>query len=59
MGTNTLKNTKCSSERKAENNFHSLFTHHINHLKPTRYVMHQQLNIQQLYVLPTMYVGYS
>ena len=26
----------------------------INLLKPTRYVMHQQFNIQQLYVLPTL-----
>ena len=25
-------------------------------LKPTGYVMHQQFNIQQLYVLPTMYL---
>ena len=28
----------------------------INHLKPTGYVMHQQFNIQQLYVLPTLYI---
>ena len=28
----------------------------INLLKPTGYVMHQQLNIQQLYVLPTLYL---
>jgi hypothetical protein len=27
-----------------------------NHLKPTGYVMHQQFNIQQLYVLPTLYL---
>ena len=26
-----------------------------NLLKPTGYVMHQQFNIQQLYVLPTLY----
>ena len=25
-------------------------------LKPTGYVMHQQFNIQQLYVLPTLYL---
>ena len=25
-------------------------------LKPTDYVMHQQFNIQQLYVLPTLYL---
>jgi hypothetical protein len=29
---------------------------HINHLKPTGYVMHHQFNIQQLYVLPTLYL---
>ena len=28
----------------------------INLLKPTGHVMHQQLNIQQLYVLPTLYL---
>ena len=28
----------------------------INRLKPTGYVMHQQFNIQQLYVLPTLYL---
>jgi len=28
----------------------------INHLKPTCHVMHQQFNIQQLYVLPTLYL---
>ena len=27
----------------------------INLLKPTGYVMHQKFNIQQLYVLPTLY----
>jgi hypothetical protein len=27
-----------------------------NLLKPTSYVMHQQFNIQQLYVLPTLYL---
>ena len=26
----------------------------VNLLKPTGYVMHQQFNIQQLYVLPTL-----
>ena len=29
---------------------------HFNLLKPTGHVMHQQFNIQQLYVLPTQYV---
>ena len=28
----------------------------INLLKPTDHVMHQQFNIQQLYVLPTLYL---
>ena len=28
----------------------------INLLNPTGYVMHQQFNIQQLYVLPTLYL---
>ena len=28
----------------------------INLLKPTGYVMHQQFNIQQLYLLPTLYL---
>ena len=28
----------------------------INLLQPTGYVMHQQFNIQQLYVLPTLYL---
>jgi hypothetical protein len=27
----------------------------LNLLKPTGYVMHQQVNIQQLYALPTLY----
>ena len=27
-----------------------------NRLKPTGYLMHQQFNIQQLYVLPTLYL---
>ena len=29
---------------------------HTNVLKPTGHVMHQQFNIQQLYVLPTLYL---
>ena len=28
----------------------------VNLLKPTGHVMHQQFNIQQLYVLPTLYL---
>ena len=34
----------------------SFNTAHINLLKPTGYVMHQQFDIQQLYVLPTLYL---
>ena len=29
---------------------------HFNLLKPAGHVMHQQFNIQQLYVLPTLYL---
>ena len=29
----------------------------LNLLKPTGHVMHQQFNIQQLYVLPTLYLS--
>ena len=39
LGSKPLKHRACS----------------INLLKPTGYVMHQQFNIQQLYVLPTLY----
>ena len=28
----------------------------VNLLKPTGYMMHQQFNFQQLYVLPTLYL---
>ena len=35
---------------------HSLASDVFNLLKPTGYVMHQQFNIQQLYVLPTLYL---
>ena len=31
-------------------------TNNMNLLKPTGHVMHQQFNIQQLYVLPTLYL---
>ena len=39
--------------------FPSYFSHFsfiFNLLKPTGHVMHQQFNIQQLYVLPTLYL---
>ena len=29
---------------------------HVNLLKPTDHVMHQQFNIQQLYALPTLHL---
>ena len=32
---------------------------YINLLKPTGHVIHQQFNIQQLYVLPTLYLCVS
>jgi hypothetical protein len=34
----------------------SVRSQNINLLKPTGHVMHQQFNIQQLYVLPTLYL---
>ena len=34
----------------------SVNTEYVNVLKPNGYVMHQQFNIQQLYVLPTLYL---
>ena len=38
------------------NNVSIIKLHYINLLKPTGQVMHQQFNIQQLYVLPTLYL---
>ena len=35
------------------NSWHTII---INLLKPIGYVMHHQFNIQQLYVLPTLYL---
>ena len=35
---------------------HVIMKRFINLLKPTGHVMHQQFNIQQLYVLPTLYL---
>ena len=35
---------------------HFLHLNCINLLKPTGYVLNQQFNIQQLYVLPTLYL---
>ena len=39
--------------KQAANSFDKLL---LNLLKPTGYVMYQQFNIQQLYVLPTLYL---
>ena len=36
-----------------------IFKRFLNLLKPTGHVMHQQFNIQQLYVLPTLYLCVS
>ena len=36
--------------------FTSIPSMRLNLLKPTGHVMHQQFNIQQLYVLPTLYL---
>ena len=36
--------------------FHIILHSLVNLLKPTGYVMHQQFNIQQLYVLPPLYL---
>jgi len=35
---------------------HRLNKDNFNHLKPVGHVMHHQFNIQQLYVLPTLYL---
>ena len=37
-------------------NIDSYFQMYLHLLKPASYVMHQQFNIQQLYVLPTLYL---
>ena len=36
--------------------YSTLALDNINRLNPTGHVMHQQFNIQQLYVLPTLYL---
>ena len=41
------------SDRIYRENQNTVF---VNLLKPAGYVMHQQFNIQQLYVLPTLYL---
>ena len=42
-------------EATADNCENKKYTY-INLLNPTGHVMHQQFNIQQLYVLPTLYL---
>ena len=42
-------------DSKMENSTKNHTGININLLKPTGHVMHQQFNIQQLYVLPTLY----
>ena len=37
-------------------NFTAIPTQFLNLLTPTGHVMHQQFNIQQLYVLPTLFL---
>ena len=46
----------CNSSVASILRFISLTLRDINLLKPTGHVMHQQFNIQQLYVLPTLYL---
>ena len=45
---------KCVKFQQAK--YPEIKLHNINLLKPTGYVMHQQFKIQQLYVLPTLYL---
>ena len=37
-------------------NFGTAYRSHLNVLKPTGHVMHQQFNIHQLYALPTLFL---
>ena len=39
-----------------QNSAHAAKFRSLNLLNPTGHVMHQQFNIQQLYVLPTLYL---
>ena len=41
---------------KIMGDFNSDINNMVNILKPTGHVMHQQFNIHQLYVLPTLYL---
>ena len=42
--------------KEGQNPEGTLYKRRVNLLKTTGYVMHQQFNIQQLYVLPTLYL---
>ena len=59
----SLVGGKSAGSVKATTHIHVVFqmvkgtnSDQFNSLKPTGYVMHQQFNIQQLYVLPTLYL---
>ena len=45
-----------NAEKNYDNDLLSPYTPTIKLLKPTGHVMHHQFNIQQLYVLPTLYL---
>ena len=47
--------TNVNPEYQSTNLFQKILMQ-FNLLKPTGYVMHHQFNIQQLYVLPTLYL---
>ena len=47
---------KQEADSVAESNKCRVLWGALNLLKPTGYVMHQQFNIQQQYVLPTLYL---
>ena len=51
-------NLTSSAEVLKTNKFRNIFgkSQHVKLLKPTGHVVHQQFNIQQLYVLPTLYL---
>ena len=57
----SVTNTPCVKMLCPKQNGFSLYFHlkkaYINLLKPTGHVMHEQFNIQQLYVLPTLYLS--
>jgi len=57
---NTEHNTRCPNQKSIINDANKQLIQslawNVNLLKPTGYVMHQQFNIQQLYVLPTLYL---